>query len=233
MRNSLLFTVFMFLSISALAQRNVSIEVTAGAISSFSTATNSIDGSNVPMEKSFGGNAGLSLLFPISDKWDLYSEVGFYRNGMRNEIKNPTDEFYLFRSIAPPAYTPSLSLGGRYNFNKGFYVQPGVTLSTSTSLGAMNGFSGSGESSLEQINKVGTAIRLELGKKFLTKKDNYFLVGLRYQQGITSLNNYTNPLISNKVEIGEVTQQTKGSFVGVFIGYGINTGNWKKSSKNK
>ncbi|PZX48651.1 outer membrane beta-barrel protein [Algoriphagus chordae] len=234
MKNSLLVTLFLFLSVSAFAQRNVSVEITAGAISSFSSATNSVDGSKVPMENSIGGNAGLSLLFPISEKWDLYSEFGFYRNGMRNEIKNPTNEFYLFRSIVPPAYTPSFSIGGRYNFSikkPGFYVQPGLTLSTSTSMGAMNGFDGSGESTLEQINKIGTAIRLDVGKKFMTKKDNYFLLGLRYQQGITGLNNYTNPLISNGVVLGEVTQETKGSFFGVFVGYGLNTGNWKRSSK--
>jgi hypothetical protein len=186
------------------------------------------------MDNSIGANAGLSLLFPISEKWDLYSEFGFYRNGMRNEIKNPTNEFYLFRSIVPPAYTPSFSIGGRYNFTikkQDFYVQPGLTLSTSTSLGAMNGFEGSGESSLQQINRIGTAIRVDVGKKFMTKKENYFLVGLRYQQGITGLNNYTNPLMSNSVQIGEVTQVTKGSYFGIFVGYGLNTGNWRKSSK--
>ena len=234
MKNPLLITVLFLVSFSAFSQRNISIEITAGAISSFSTATNSIDGSQVPMESNIGANAGLSLLFPISEKWDLYSEFGFYRNGMRNEIKNPTNDFYLFRSMVPPAYTPSFSFGGRYTFNikkSEFYLQPGLTLSTSTSLGAMNGFEGSGESRLEQINKIGTAIKVDVGKKFMTKNDNYFLVGLRYQQGITGLNNYTNPLISNTVQIGEVTQETKGSFLGVFMGFGLNTGNWKKANK--
>lgn len=234
MKNLLLFSLFFSISFSVLAQKKIVIEITAGAISPFSKATNSIDGSNVPMQKTIGANAGLSVLFPISEKWDLYSEFGFYRNGMRNEIKNPSNEFYLFRSIVPPAYTPSFSIGGRYSFNikkQEFYVQPGLTLSTSTSLGAMNGFEGSGDSRLEQINKIGTAIRLDVGKKLMMKNNNYFLVGLRYQQGITGLNEYTNPLISNTVEIGEVAQVTKGSYFGVFVGYGINTGNWKRSSK--
>ncbi|MEB2776436.1 hypothetical protein SYJ56_14025 [Algoriphagus sp. D3-2-R+10] len=235
MKNLLLFSLFLLMSTALRAQESVAIEITAGAASAFSKATNSVDGGNMPTQSRMAPNAGLSVLFPISRDWQLYSEVGFYPNALRNGINTSNTDFGVFYPPAQiPRVIPSFSLGARYNFkikNQQFFVQPGLVLSTSSSLGAENEFnSPSGSSLLEQSNKVALAFRVDVGTKFMTKKDNYIVVGLRYQQGLTDMNRYTNPLISDQTQIGTVTQVTRGSYFGAFVGYGINTGNWKRSS---
>lgn len=237
MKTVLFLSFFFCLSAAATAQQKFSIEVTAGAAGSFSKATSSVDGSKMPMQSNIGMNAGLSFLFPISENWQLYSEVGFYPNALRNGVNTSKSDFgvYYPRPAQIPSVIPSFSLGARYNFkikNQAFFVQPGVVLSTSTSLGAANEFNNpTGSSLLEQTNKVAVAFRVDMGTKFMTKNDNYFVLGLRYQQGLTEMNRYTNPLISDQSQLGTVTQVTRGSYVGVFAGYGFNGKNWKRSKR--
>ena len=237
MKNLLLFSLFLIMSTVSMAQENIAIEITAGSASAFSKATNSVDGGNVPTHSRLGPNAGLSVLFPVSRDWQLYSEVGFYPNALRNGINTSDTDFGVFypRPAQIPRVIPSFSLGARYNFNiknQQFFVQPGLVLSTGSSLGAANEFnSPSGSSLLEQSNKVALGFRVDVGTKFMTKKDDYFVVGLRYQQGLTEMNRYTNPLISGQAQIGTVTEVTRGSYIGAFAGYGFNTGKRKRTNK--
>ncbi|WP_057937501.1 outer membrane beta-barrel protein [Algoriphagus resistens] len=237
MKAGLFLAFFFCLSAAVMAQQKFSIEVTAGAASSFSKATSSVDGGNIPMQSNIGMNAGLSFLFPLSENWQLYSEVGFYPNALRNGVKTSKTDFgvYYPRPAQIPSVLPSFSLGTRYNFevkNQPFFIQPGLVLSTSTSLGTANEFNNpAGSSLLEQTNKVAVAFRVDVGTKFMTKNDNYFVLGLRYQQGLTEMNRYTNPLIYDSSKVGTVTEVTRGSYLGVFAGYGFNSRNWKKSKR--
>lgn len=108
--------------------------------------------------------------------------------------------------------------GARYNLYKGkkaFFFQPSVGLAVNrTNLQAFLGATPSTATSL--------IVRAEAGVKFYNRRNNYFVFGLRHQHGLNDfdehqlMNSTSNPL--------RIESTSKGSFTGIFIGYGINTG---------
>lgn len=69
-------------------------------------------------------------------------------------------------------------------------------------------------------------VRLEAGIKLYTPRKNFFVFGARYQEGIGQLNTYN---FINQVTNTGIEDQRRASYVGLFMGYGINFGN--KSSR--
>jgi hypothetical protein len=80
-------------------------------------------------------------------------------------------------------------------------------------------------------NNLGLGLNGEVGYRVLNRRDNSFLIGIRFQQGLYK-NEQLNIPIQNEGGLPAVHQVfANGSFASGFIGYGINTSNWNQYNR--
>ncbi len=80
-------------------------------------------------------------------------------------------------------------------------------------------------------SRLGLGLNAELGYKIFNRRDNYFLIGLRYQQGLYLMEHYNVPIFDMYEQMAVHQLRSNGSFASAFLGYGINTSNWSKYNK--
>jgi hypothetical protein len=163
---------------------------------------------------------GVNFLFGLQDDLQL---------GFQSEMIRPNFSFDYFPQF--PSLTPRLQaqridsfgnhrLGIRKTWDHGkhaFYVQPSVGITVNNYWDFARTDSAAFFFANRETKIVGN-VGLEAGMKFYTKKKNYFLVGLRHQTGLSSL----NPIeIGNYAGNSEAQVQRRGSYTGMFVGYGI------------
>lgn len=160
---------------------------------------------------------GINVLTRVTDVWQVSLQGEYLRRpvGSKETYNGRTTSR---RSTSFDKEFANYSIGARYNLYKGkkaFFFQPSVGLAVNkVHQWAFGGGSISTNTTL--------TLRTEAGVKFYNRRNNYFVVGIRHQQGMNSFDKQfhagTGP--------GSLSLdfRSKGSFTGLFVGYGINTG---------
>ncbi|MGY6520391.1 MAG: hypothetical protein ACXIUD_01590 [Mongoliitalea sp.] len=177
---------------------------------------------SVEFQPKLANHLGLGLLYTIKPDWQLaiQSEFTGLAYGYTFYPNFPSVEDSR-RLTARGGQLWNHRLGLRKTWEKGdhaFFVQPmlGITMarfidySEYDTLASFN--------FLATRTTISANIGLELGMKFYTKNKNYYIVGLRHQQGFsdlypTNFNWFNNAPVS--------TIQRRGSYTGLVLGYGI------------
>ncbi|MFN3997707.1 hypothetical protein [Algoriphagus sp.] len=136
------------------------------------------------------------------------------------------DYFPAFPSLTPDFQVQRIDALGNYRLGirktweqgkHAFYAQPSVGFTVNNYWDFARTDSTSFFFANRETKIVGN-VGMEAGMKFNTRRKNYLLVGLRHQSGLSSL---------NPIEIGlyagnsQAQVQRRGSYTGMFVGYGI------------
>lgn len=207
------------LNIDSLAQSKLKMELYGGPQYSYQKSVTRL-GQELNTKSQLDYHLGINFLFGLRDDLQL---------SFQSETVRPNFSFDYYPAY--PSLTPNYQakridafgnyrLGIRKTWEQGkhaFYVQPsiGITVNNYWDFSRTDStkfFFANRETKI--IGNVG----LEAGLKLYTKRRNYFLLGLRHQSGLGSL----NPIeIGNYAGNSEAQVQRRGSFTGVFVGYGI------------
>lgn len=118
---------------------------------------------------------------------------------------------------------PLLALGVRKSWDN-FYLQPSLSLMKSPSVldryDRGNDWNGIPLGVISESD-WGVGIRLEGGMKLYNKRGNYFLGGLRYQHGLILMDKMNAAVRYNERLEHVLSAKSKGSYMGLFFGYGI------------
>ncbi|WP_439484257.1 hypothetical protein [Cyclobacterium plantarum] len=219
-------------------QAQVKLEIYGGPTTSymdFETRPPNTQIQNEPyMQLSY--HFGLGALTRLSDHWQLVTQAELFVRSMA--VRSPGN-FGTggFTYLGPTNYEmPTFALGARYNIDKekyGFFLQPSVGFTLLPNEirepnTAFNDINPNFNREVTQVNPYGLGLRLEAGIKRYTKNRNYFMLGIRHQQGLQ----VTDEMLQTSSRPGQsevsVYGSSKSSYIGIFIGFGLNTGNCKK-----
>jgi len=177
-------------------------------------------------------NLGVNFLTRIKPNLQLSVQAEYARNIQRgmNYPNFPDLNPSFQRRILSESFG-NYSVGVRYNWDRekySFFIQPSVGFTLNLYNELVQRDSLSSVFSINTKSEISPNLRLETGFKFYTGRKNYFLVGLRHQQGLQNLNSITfgSPPASYKTEVSR-----NGSYTSLFVGYGINLENWSKSKR--
>jgi hypothetical protein len=217
----------------SMAQGKFNLEFYGGPQRSYNQVTFTPNQPDIDVITPWNYNLGVNFLKRIKPNLQLSIQAEYARNSTKtNNFPNYPDLNPSFeRSLSAESFG-NYSLGVRYNWDKanhGFYVQPsiGFTLNNYGEYESQDSLSINFNTINKQTEIIPT-IRLETGYKYYTGRRNYFLVGIRHQQGLQNLNtvNFGGPRTPYSAEISR-----KGSYTSLFVGYGINLENWSKTKR--
>lgn len=161
---------------------------------------------------------GINVLTRVTDAWQVSLQAEYLRRPVGAKETNLNGETISRRSSAFDNRFGNYSIGARYNIyqgNKAYFFQPSVGL-------AVNNVAGDFYSGASSSTRTGLTLRVETGVKFYNRRNNYFILGIRHQQGLNRLDQQHFPGTPSYPRSMDFT--SKGSFTGLFVGYGINTG---------
>lgn len=117
--------------------------------------------------------------------------------------------------------------------NRGFYLESGLSVIFPPAPFNLlsKGESNDGIETGLIISRLGLGLNAEVGYKIFNRRDNYFLIGIRYQQGLYRMEQYNIPIYNKFDQMAVHQVRSNGSFASAFLGYGINTSNWSKHYK--
>lgn len=172
-------------------------------------------------ESILANHIGLGLLYSLEKDWQLslqseFTGVAFNYDGF---VNFPVQKFRTFEVRGGNLWHHRLGL--RKSWEKGkhaFYLQPSVGVSLQRYAEYIDRDSTSSFQFFNYKTSVVANASIDAGVKFYTKSKNYFIVGLRHQQGLGLLRgrefnwmgNNPNPRV-----------QDRGSYTGLVLGYGI------------
>ena len=223
----------LFSSHLALAQGKFNLEIYGGPLRSYNQVTFNPNQPNIDAITPWNLNLGVNFLTRIKPNLQLSVQAELARNRQRGinypnfPALNPS-----FEKLLSAESFGNYSVGLRYNWNRekySFFVQPsiGFTVNNFSEYVLRDSLSGSYTITNKQT-EISPNLRLETGFKLYTRRKNYFLVGLRHQQGLQELNPRITPDFRSSFDT-EISR--KGSYSSLFVGYGINFENWSKSKR--
>lgn len=196
-----------FSSINASAQGLVDVELYGGPIQTYLREGSGINASGYESQNPITAHLGINLLTRITDNWQitLQSELFRVTQHFTGEIMGQRrEQNYGSRHFG------NFALGARYSVLRGkneFFFQPSFGILPYTE--SNNNFL-----YYESQRKTSVTLRGEAGIKVYNKRENYFVFGLRYQQGLNRLQQH---------DFSDMTFSQYGSYTGLVIGYGINS----------
>ncbi|MCR9013411.1 hypothetical protein [Aquiflexum gelatinilyticum] len=217
----LLFSIFQ----NSYGQRKLNLELYGGPQKSFNKAIEFPQNSDLKVSTPLDYHVGANLLYRIKGPWQLSLQAEALRNSrMTTWYPNFPDANPQIKGRSSELLG-NYSIGARYNWEKekyALFAQPSVGFTVNNYsemiLNDSNYFVGY---SPKQTAIVGN-VRLEGGIKLYTPRKNYVVFGARFQQSIGQLNTngFYNPSTNLRIE-----DKRRGSYAGLFMGYGINFGN--------
>jgi hypothetical protein len=212
---------------NSFGQGKINLELYGGPQKSFNKK---IEGSQNPewnVSNPIDYHLGANLLYRIRGPWQLSLQAEALRNSrMTTWYPNFPDQNPQFRQRTSDLLG-NFSIGARYNWERekyALFAQPSMGFTVNKYQDYTNPAMVWGPLQTDVAGNV----RLEAGIKLYTPRKNYFVFGARYQQGIGQLNTYN---FNNQVTNTSIEDQRSASYVGLFMGYGINFGN--KSSREQ
>ncbi|WP_111670511.1 hypothetical protein [Algoriphagus litoralis] len=210
---------FICLGGNSLAQSRFKMEFYGGPQYSYQKPT-TIQG--VPLNMDVGIDYHLGLNFLLGIGKDL--QLSFQSEMIRPNLK--FDYYLAYPDLSPRLEVKRVDSFGNYrlglrksweNGKHGFFVQPslGFTVNNYWDFPRADTVA---FVYAEKATKIVGNVALEAGMKFYTKRKNYLMVGVRHQFGLSPLNPSS---INNYAGISEASVQRRGTYTGLFVGYGI------------
>lgn len=214
-------------------QRKFSLELSGGPSRSFLNFDNSAFEPTFRSYTKLAWHGSLTGYYGIGNDLELGLQLDVVkRNHWRTFGENQLSPFtFLGENI----FQTGLMLRKSYlNLNhRGFYWQTGLSVifppSPYNLISSGDPIDGI-ETGLIK-SKLGLGLNAEVGYKVFNRRDNYFLIGFRYQQGLYRMEQYNIPIYNEFDEKAVHQVKSNGSFASAFLGYGINTSNWSKYNK--
>lgn len=217
----------------ARAQRNFHIEISGGPSRSFLSYENSAFEPNFRSYTKWAWQGSLRGFYELGNDLEAGVHLDLVKRNHWRTFLN--DSWGSLSFLGDNMFQTGLMLRKNYLKPKGrgFYWQLGSSLIFPPS--AHNPFIGEGlidgmETGLVR-STVGLGLNAEVGYKILNRKENYFIAGLRYQQGLFNFQQLNAPIFGSDGRPGVHQVTSKGSFASAFLGYGINTSNWSKHKR--
>lgn len=220
------------------AQEKIGLEFSSGISNSVISYSTSNPYYSTFSNPSYMGSIG--MLYKISDDFRLVAQGEFVRRSFyqRNTIITSTShitETGSFNTLGENE--PQLVFGLRKYLNgnrNGLYLQPGVSLifvpdvHNSPEITTLpNG----DKTGLMANRDLGVALRADAGYSFVNKRENYFLLGLRFQQGLTVNQHLNFTLPNDGFPDVFLSNKTRGSYFSFYSTYGINGANWNNGRR--
>ncbi|PRY88180.1 hypothetical protein [Mongoliibacter ruber] len=217
----------------AKAQGKFFVEISGGASDSFLNYRNS---ALEPAHQSYtklSWNGGLKGFYDLGNDLEVGVQLDFVkRNHWRTFGANTSSAFSF---LGDNVFQTGLMVRKTYlNPNqRGLYWQTGLSMIfppepyNPVSLeGTVDGL----ETGLIK-SRLGLGLNGELGYRLFNLRENYFIIGLRYQQGLYQMEQLNIPIFGNDGRPAVHQVRSYGSFASAFVGYGINTSNWNKYNR--
>ena len=210
------------------SQGLLQFEVYGGPSLGFYDATlSSPDADEMSLFPTMGYHLGLSAIGRISEQWQVVLQAEYLNRpvGIRQQFQNGNvieNNNTMFGNNFG-----NYSLGARYLIPKekfDLYFQPSIGMAVNRD--PRDFFGGMSRTSRE-VN-TNFLVRVEFGIKKYTKRNNYFLAGLRYQQGIGTLDEIR--IDASDFNSQQIDFSSQASYAGLFVGFGISTDRWFKSN---
>ncbi len=226
------------------AQQHWSVELSGGP--SISYTQNEVH----PYSRHFselntlGFSSGITGLYSLSSQWDLGGEIGLASRTIGIKLIDiPLQNGYISKYVKyADVKSPLFSLGARWTYRKsswGLYVYPSLGViynSDNLSFGQLNIDVNQqveqNELFYRHKNNLGYFTKLDLGVRFFTKQNNYFLIGLRHVHGFNELENYYSDNFSLLGDQYSFRAINKGSFSALVLGYGIDLSSFSLKGKS-
>lgn len=193
----------------------------------FDASISSPDGDEMTLFHTMGYHLGLSVVGKVTDQWQVVLQGEYLHRpvGIRQQLDN--GNFFESKDSSFGNNFGNYSLGARYSIPKEkfeLYVQPSIGVALNRD--PPNFFGGGAFGSSAGGMSSNLLLRFDVGIKKYIKRNNYFLAGLRYQQGVGTL----EELRFERTEFNsqEIDFSSRASYVGLFIGFGISTDRWFK-----
>lgn len=233
-----LLTCFVFLALVSqnqlsIAQSKFNLEFYGGPQRSYNQVTFTPAQADIEVRAPWDYNLGINFLTRIKPNLQIAVQAEYARNSQRtiNYPNYPDLSSSFERQLFAESFG-NYSVGLRYNWEKenySFYLQPSIGITVNKYFDVISTDSIS-QVYYETKTEIKPNLRLEAGYKYYTSRKNYFMVGIRHQQGLQNL----NPLNFYRGQSAYSTEISRsGSYTSMFVGYGINLDNWSKSKRQE
>ncbi len=182
---------------------------------------------------------GIGYLKNLGTNWQLNAQLEFFKR----HLGSGTRASFVQDTVVITGYStdglPLIALGARYNFHglkTAYFIQPGLSVIKSPEFLNQYGIGNKGSFEgfplgLKSLNDIGFGIRVEGGMKIYNQRRNYFLIGLRYQKGLRVMDQMNAPVFYNGDLSHVIVAKSRGTYLGLFAGYGINGSSWGKGER--
>ncbi|HSF53941.1 MAG TPA: hypothetical protein VLA71_09330 [Algoriphagus sp.] len=230
-KSTLFFSLVFFGCISSsFSQEKFVIELYGGPSKALLTYEVVPNNYNISPSNEVSWHIGSNFLWGLKKDWQLSAQLEFFKRELgTHAFSNPSDTIQITGYSTEGI--PLLALGLRKTWGN-LYLQPSVSLMKSPSvLDQYESGNVWNEIPLGVISESdwGVGLRLEGGIKLYNQRGNYFLGGLRYQQGLILMDQMNAPVRYNERIEHVLSVKSKGSYFGLFAGYGFNGVNMKST----
>lgn len=173
---------------------------------------------------------GTTFLLGLKNDWQITAQVEFFKRELGTygfSLRTDTLQITGYSTEG----IPLLALGARKTWGN-LYLQPSLSLMKSPSV--LDRYDRGNEWNGIPLGVIsesdwGVGIRLEGGMKFYNRRGNYFLGGLRYQQGLILMDKMNAAVRYNERIEHVLSAESRGTYAGLFVGYGLNGHNLKSA----
>jgi hypothetical protein len=214
-----------FIFHNSFGQGKINLELYGGPQKSHNAISVSPQSPEYSVSTPFDYHIGANFLYRIKGPWQLSLQAEYVRNSQKTIFYPNFPETNPMVKWRFSDFFGNYSIGTRYTWEKekyALFVQPSIGVTVNNYYDFPQQGPGSSIVFGSEETAFAANFRLETGVKLYTKRMNYFVFGLRHHQGLSELNSLDRELPSSnyKTEIA-----SKGSYTGLFVGYGINFGN--------
>lgn len=173
---------------------------------------------------------GTNFFLGLKNDWQLSVQFEFFKRELGTyAFSSPADTIQITGYSTEGI--PLLALGVRKTWGN-LYLQPSVSLMKSPSV--LDQYDRGNEWNGIPLGVIsesdwGVGLRLEGGVKLYNRRGNYFLGGLRYQQGIILMDKMNAAVRFNERLEHVLSAESRGTYAGLFVGYGLNGHNFKSA----
>ncbi|MBC6366568.1 hypothetical protein [Algoriphagus sp. AK58] len=166
---------------------------------------------------------GTTFLWGMKNDWQLTAQLEFFKRELGTHGFSMAKDTLQITGYSTHGI-PLLALGARKSWGN-IFLQPSVSLMRSPSdLDRYGRNRMWNDIPLGVISKsdLGLGVRIEGGLKKYNRRGNFFLAGLRYQKGLILMDQMNAAVRYNERLEHLLSAKSRGSYFGMFLGYGIN-----------
>ncbi|MEB2776445.1 hypothetical protein SYJ56_14070 [Algoriphagus sp. D3-2-R+10] len=235
MKNSFCLLIWLFLLCKSpvFSQDKFAWELYAGPSQSFLTHKIIPNNDLVKPSNELRYHFGTTFLWGLKNDWQISAQAEFFKRELGTYAVSSSIDSIQITGYSTEGI-PLLAIGARKSWGN-IYIQPSLsvmksprTINIYESTEAWKGIT----LGVRSHSNLGLGLRFESGLKIYNRRGNYFFGGLRYQQGLILMDEMNAPVrYSEKIE-HVLSAKSRGSYIGLFLGYGIlgqnirNSSNW-------